>query len=167
MSKAMSILGSVLFFVAAPMVVGGLVPWWIMRWEFQPAFLGFEVTRVIGVMLIIAGIPGLVDSFARFALQGLGTPAPIAPTQNLVVTGLYRYVRNPIYIALVSVTVGQALLFGDGRLLWYGAVVWLAFHLFVVLYEEPTLQLKFGMEYETFRANVPRWIPRLTPWRAA
>ena len=105
MSKAMSILGSVLFFVAAPVVVAGLVPWWIMRWEFQPAFLGFEVTRVIGVMLIIAGIPGLVDSFARFALQGLGTPAPIAPTQNLVVTGLYRYVRNPIYIALVSVTV--------------------------------------------------------------
>ena len=136
MSKAMSILGSVLFFVAAPVVVGGLVPWWIMHWEFQPAFLGFEVTRVIGVMLIIAGIPGLVDSFARFALQGLGTPAPIAPPQNLVVTGLYRYVRNPIYIALVSVTVGQALLFGDGRLLWYGAVVWLAFHLFVVLYEE-------------------------------
>jgi protein-S-isoprenylcysteine O-methyltransferase Ste14 len=84
-----------------------------------------------------------------------------------VVTGLYRYVRNPIYIAVVSVTVGQALLFGDGRLLWYGAVVWLAFHLFVVLSEEPILQLKFGMEYETFRANVPRWIPRLTPWRAA
>jgi len=95
------------------------------------------------------------------------TPAPIAPTHHLVVTGLYRYVRNPIYIALVSVTVGQALLFGDGRLLWYGAVVWLAFHLFVVLYEEPTLQLKFGIEYETFRANVPRWIPRLTPWRTA
>ena len=110
MSKAMSILGSVLFFVAAPVVVAGLVPWWIMRWEFQPAFLGFEVTRVIGVVLIIAGIPGLVDSFAR-STPGLGTPAPIAPTQNLVVTGLYRYVRNPIYIALVSVTVGQALLF--------------------------------------------------------
>jgi protein-S-isoprenylcysteine O-methyltransferase Ste14 len=167
MSKAMSILGSVLFFVVAPVVVAGLVPWWIMHWEFQPAFWGFEVTRVIGVMLIIAGIPAVVDSFARFALQGLGTPAPIAPTQNLVVTGLYRYVRNPIYIAVVSVTVGQALLFGDGRLLWYGAVVWLVFHLFVVLSEEPILQLKFGMEYETFRTNVPRWIPRLTPWRAA
>ena len=83
MSKAMSILGSVLFFVAAPVVVAGLVSWRIMRWEFQPAFLGFEVTRVIGVMLIIAGIPGLVDSFARFALQGLGTPAPIALRKTL------------------------------------------------------------------------------------
>ena len=167
MAKAMSILGSVLFFVVAPVVVAGVVPWWITGWEFQPAFGGFAGTRVIGVLLIMAGIPAVVDSFARFALQGLGTPAPIAPTQHLVVTGLYRYVRNPIYIGVVSVTLGQALLFGDGRLLWYGAVVWLVFHLFVVLSEEPILQQTFGMEYDTFRAHVPRWIPRLTPWRAA
>src|SRR6201993_275506 len=167
MSKAMSILGSVLFFVAAPVVVAGLVPWWIMRWEFQPAFLGFEVTRVIGVMLIIAGIPGLVDSFARFALQGLGTPAPIAPTQNLVVTGLYRYVRNPIYVALVAVILGQAVLFGDQRLLGYGVLVWLALPAVFVGDEEPALVRRFGTEYEDFRANVPRWIPRLTPRRAA
>jgi len=167
MSKAMSILGSALFFVVAPGVVAGLIPWWITSWEFRPAFLGFEVTRVIGLALIIAGIPGLIDSFGRFALQGLGTPAPIAPPQNLVVTGFYRYVRNPMYVAVVGVTVGQALLFGDGRLFWYGALVWLAFHLFVVLYEEPTLQREFGMEYEAFRANVPRWVPRLTPWRTA
>ena len=107
----------------------------------------------------------MVDSFARFALQGLGTPAPIAPTQRLVVTGLYRYVRNPIYIAVVAVIFGQALLFGDWRLLWYGALLWLAFHLFVVMYEEPTLKESFGAEYEAFRINVPRWIPRLTAWR--
>ena len=72
----------------------------------QPTFLGFEVTRVIGVMLIIAGIPGLVNSFARFALQRLGTPAPM-PVRKTSCDGLYRYERNPIYIALVSVTVGQ------------------------------------------------------------
>jgi protein-S-isoprenylcysteine O-methyltransferase Ste14 len=118
-------------------------------------------------MLIIAGIPGLVDSFARFALEGVGTPAPIAPTQKLVVTGLYRHVRNPIYIAVVSVIFGQALLLGDVRLFWYGALLWLFFHIVVVVSEEPTLKRTFGVEYETFRANVPRWIPRLTPWRAA
>ena len=96
-------------------------------------FLDLEVTRVIGVMLIIAGIPGLVDRLARFALQGLGTPAPIAPTQNLVVMGLYRYVRNPIYIALVSVTWVRRFLFGDGRLLWaWRSGVASAVHLFVV-----------------------------------
>ena len=116
-------------------------------------------------MLIIAGVPGVVDSFARFALQGLGTPAPIAPTQKLVVTGLYRYVRNPIYVAVVAVILGQAILFGDWRLLWYGALLWLVFHVFVVAYEEPTLKQTFGAQYEDFRANVPRWVPRLTPWR--
>ena len=117
--------------------------------------------------MIIAGVPGVVDSFARFALEGLGTPAPIAPPQKLVVTGLYRYVRNPIYIAVVAVIFGHALLFGDGRLLWYGALLWLFFHVWVVMIEEPTLKETFGTEYVSFRTNVPRWIPRLTPWRAA
>jgi protein-S-isoprenylcysteine O-methyltransferase Ste14 len=116
--------------------------------------------------LIVAGLPGIVDSFARFALQGLGTPAPIAPTQNLVVTGLYRHVRNPIYAALVAVILGQAVLFGDWRLLLYGALVFVAFHIFVLAYEEPTLRESFGAEYETYCANVARWLPRLTSWRA-
>src|SRR5262245_65896516 len=75
------------------------------------------------MLLIAAGLPGLIDSFARFALQGLGTPAPIAPPQDLVVTGLYRYVRNPIYVAVVAVILGQGILFGDWRLLVYGGVV--------------------------------------------
>jgi protein-S-isoprenylcysteine O-methyltransferase Ste14 len=166
MPKTTAVLGSALFFVVAPLVLAGFVPWWITRWEFRPAFSGFELTRAIGIMLIIAGVPGVVDSFARFALEGLGTPAPIAPPQKLVVTGLYRYVRNPIYIAVVAVIFGQALLFGDWRLLWYGALLWLFFHVWVVMIEEPTLKQTFGTEYESFRTNVPRWIPRLTPWRA-
>ena len=93
-----------------PASLAGLVPWWITHWEFRPPFFDLEATRAVGILLIVAGLPGLVDSFARFALQGLGTPAPIAPTQNLVVTGLYRYVRNPIYVALVAVILGQAVL---------------------------------------------------------
>jgi protein-S-isoprenylcysteine O-methyltransferase Ste14 len=135
--KTIAILGSALFFAVAPSTVAGLVPWWITRWEFRPPFFDLDATRAVGILLIVAGLPGLVDSFARFALQGLGTPAPIAPTQNLVVTGLYRYVRNPIYVALVAVILGQAALFGDQRLLAYGVLVWLAFHAFVVGYEEP------------------------------
>jgi protein-S-isoprenylcysteine O-methyltransferase Ste14 len=166
MSKAVTVLGSGLFFVIAPFMLAAVVPWWITQWEFRPAFFGVELTRVLGGVLIIAGVPGLVDSFARFALEGLGTPAPVAPTQKLIVTGLYRYVRNPIYIAVVAVIFGQAILFGDGRLLWYGALFWLFCHVFVVIYEEPTLKRTFGMDYETFQAHVPRWIPRLTPWRA-
>ena len=167
MSKITAVLGSALFFVVAPAMLAGVIPWLITHWEFRPPFLAAEATRLAGVALIIAGVPGVLDSFARFALQGLGTPAPIAPPQKLVVTGLYRYVRNPIYIAVVAVIFGQALLFGDWRLLWYGALLWLFFHVFVVMYEEPTLKQTFGTEYESFRTNVPRWIPRLTPWRAA
>ena len=166
MPKAIAVLGSALFFVIAPLVLAGFVPWWVTQWEFRSAFFGVDLTRILGGILIIVGVPGVVDSFARFALEGLGTPAPIAPPQKLVVTGLYRYVRNPIYIAVVAVILGQALLIGDLRLLWYGALLWLFFHVVVVVSEEPTLKQTFGTEYESFRTNVPRWIPRLTPWRA-
>src|SRR5260370_28741619 len=165
--KTIAILGSALCFAVARSTGAGLVPWWITRWEFRPPFFDLEATRAVGILLIVAGLPGLVDSFARFALQGLGTPAPIAPTQNLVVTGLYRYVRNPIYVALVAVILGQAALFGDQRLLLYGVLVWLAFHAFVMGYEEPALVHRFGTEDEDFRGNLPRWIPRLTPSPAA
>jgi protein-S-isoprenylcysteine O-methyltransferase Ste14 len=166
MGRTSAVLGSLLFFIVAPFLAAGIVPWWISRWEFQPAFLGVELTRAVGVLLILAGVPGVVDSFARFALQGLGTPAPVAPPQHLVVTGLYRYVRNPMYVSVVAVIFGQSLLFGDWRLIVYGALFWLACHAFVVVYEEPTLQRTFGAEFEAFRANVPRWIPRVRPWHA-
>jgi protein-S-isoprenylcysteine O-methyltransferase Ste14 len=124
------------------------------------------VLRLAGGALVLLGAVGLLDSFARFALQGVGTPAPIFPTRNLVVTGLYRYVRNPIYVAVVSTILGQGLFFGNVTLLEYGALVWFLFHLFVLAYEEPTLRATFGAEYRTFCAQVPRWIPRFTPWRS-
>lgn len=167
MRRAAAVIGTAIFFVFVPCVLAGVVPWWISRWEFQLSFLGVELTRFVGAALILAGVAGLVDSFVRFALQGLGTPAPIAPPQHLVVTGLYRYVRNPMYVAVVAVILGQAILFGDWRLMTYGGLIWLAFHAFVLTYEEPVLAQKFGAQYEDFRANVPRWIPWLSPWRTA
>jgi protein-S-isoprenylcysteine O-methyltransferase Ste14 len=166
MSKITAVLGSALFFIVAPVTVAGVIPWLITHWEFRPAFLAAELTRLAGVALIIAGMPGLLDSFTRFALEGLGTPAPIAPTRNLVLSGLYRHVRNPMYVAVVAIIFGQALLFADWRLFAYGALIWLAFHIFVLAYEEPTLRQSYGAEYESYLANVPRWLPRFTPWRA-
>ncbi len=163
MSKLTAILGSALFFLVAPAMLAGVIPWSITHWEFQPPFLAVEATRLAGVVFIIAGMPGLLDSFARFALQGLGTPAPIAPPRHLVVSGLYRHVRNPIYVAVVAVILGQAVLFADRQLLGYGAFLWLFFHVWVVMIEEPTLKETFGPEYESYRANVPRWLPRRTP----
>ena len=108
MRKTIAVLGSALFFAVAPSVLAGLIPWSITHWEFRPPLFDLQATRAVGMLLIAAGLPGLINSFARFALQGLGTPAPIAPPQNLVVTGLYRYVRNPMYVAVVAVILGQA-----------------------------------------------------------
>ena len=163
--RVFAVLATAVFLLLAPGTVAGLVPWWISRWHMQGPFWGFTPFRFIGTLLIAAGIPVLFESFGRFALQGIGTPAPIFPTQHLVVKGFYRYVRNPMYVAVVSVIFGQALLLGNIRVLAYAIFVWLAFHLFVLIYEEPTLRKSFGVEYETFCAHVPRWIPRFSPWR--
>ena len=161
-----AVVGSVLFLVAAPGTLVVLVPFWISHWRVAPPLVGFVGFRVLGALLMAAGLPVLLDSFARFALKGLGTPAPIAPPERLVVTGLYRHVRNPIYVALTSLIVGQALFFGDVRLLAYGLGVWAFFHIWVLALEEPELRSRFGAEYRDFCAHVRRWIPRLKPWRA-
>jgi protein-S-isoprenylcysteine O-methyltransferase Ste14 len=165
MRKASALVGSAIFLVIAPGFVAGLVPWWISHWRMEPPFLGTPVFRFIGGLLMAPGIIGLLDSFARFALRGLGTPAPVFPTKHLVVTGLYRYVRNPMYVAVAMTILGQSLIFGSVALLEYGGLVWLLFHAFVLLYEEPTLRRSFPSEYQAFCAAVPRWIPRLTPSR--
>ena len=167
MRRILAILGSAVFLVIAPGIVAGYVPWLICKWHAGVLPLGASSFRVVGVLLIAAGLPALLDSFARFALQGLGTPAPIFPTRHLVVRGLFRYVRNPMYMAVLSLILGQGLLFGNIRVLEYGFAVWVAFFLFVRIYEEPTLRKSYGREYEEFCANVPRWIPRLRPWRGS
>ena len=113
--------------------------------------------------MLAFGAVGILDSFSRFAIQGIGTPAPVFPTRHLVVSGLYRYVRNPIYLAVVSTILGQGLILGNLSLLEYGGLVWLFFHLAVLIHEEPTLTASFGSDYAAFCAEVPRWIPRLTP----
>ena len=160
--RSFAIIGSLLFLLIAPFTVAGVVPYWINQWK-MAVHLPI-LFRSLGVVFIVAGITVLLDSFARFAFQGLGTPAPIFPTQHLVVKGLYRYVRNPIYVAVVAVILGQSLLFGDLRLLEYGGVIWLGFHVFVLLYEEPKLRTTFGLEYENFCKHVPRWLPRFHTW---
>lgn len=165
MNRPAAILGSAVFLVIAPGTIAVLVPYWISRWHIGPPLLGWPALRWIGALLICAGLPLLLDSFARFAIQGLGTPAPVAPPKHLVVSGLYRYVRNPMYVAVSSLIFGQGLLFGSAQVLRYGAAVFVGFHLFVLLYEEPTLRGKFGSEYEDYCKNVRRWRPRAKAWK--
>ena len=158
MKRFRAILGSAVFLVVAPGVMGGLVPWWLTGWERGSTT---PVLVAVGWVLVVVGSAALLSAFARFALDGLGTPAPVAPTERLVVTGLYRHVRNPMYLAVTSVIVGQALVLGRPVLLVYAAVFLLVVVAFVRLYEEPTLEAEYGESYEEYRAAVPGWFPRL------
>jgi protein-S-isoprenylcysteine O-methyltransferase Ste14 len=152
-----------LFLVVAPGVVAGLIPWWLTGWE---AGTTWPPLQLLGAVLLVAGVIVLVDAFVRFVVEGIGTPAPIAPTQRLVVGGLYRHVRNPMYHAVGAAIVGQGLLLGRPILLLYAAVFAVVVLAFVRGYEEPTLARQFGAEYEDYRRAVPGWWPRLRPWRS-
>lgn len=118
-----------------------------------------------GVQLIGAGAAVITSSFVRFAVEGIGTPAPFAPTKHLVVGGFYGFVRNPIYVAIAAAVTGQGLLLGQPKLFGLAALGAVPVAAFVRFHEEPTLARTFGTEYGAYRANVPRWLPRLTPWR--
>ena len=161
MSRLAAALGSALFLVAAPGTAAGLVPWLLTGWDSSDPPIPLVVT---GAVLVAAGAGVLLHAFARFVLEGRGTPAPVAPPERLVVGGLYRHVRNPMYVAVGATIAGQALLLGRPLLLAYAALFWLVVAAFVKLYEEPTLSARYGAEYAAYRRGVPAWLPRLRPW---
>ena len=145
-----------------PGIIGVYLPAWITRWRI-PHDAGLS-SRLAAIVLIAIGLLPLGESIARFVRKGQGTLSPTHPTETLVATGFYRYVRNPMYLGVLTLLAGQALLF-ESRALWqYLAWVAVGFHLFAVFYEEPTLRKKYGAGYDAFCRNVPRWLPRLTPW---
>jgi protein-S-isoprenylcysteine O-methyltransferase Ste14 len=154
--------GSLLFLVVEPGVVAGVVPWALTGWRVARPPL---VVAVAGYVMLVAGVGVLLHAFARFVMEGAGTPAPVAPTRHLVVGGLYRYVRNPMYIAVALTIVGQAMVLGRPVLLVYALVFAVTVASFVQLYEQPTLTEQFGAEYEAYRDAVPAWVPRRRPWR--
>jgi protein-S-isoprenylcysteine O-methyltransferase Ste14 len=152
------ILNTLLFTIVVPATVAGWIPHALRG---TATATPSTTWRTLSFFLIVLGVAVyLHTAFWGFALRGLGTPAPIAPTRKLVVEGLHRYVRNPMYLGVLLVVIGQVVLFRSRTLLYYAASFWLAAHLFVLLYEEPTLQRKFGDEYDNYKQRVPRWIPR-------
>jgi protein-S-isoprenylcysteine O-methyltransferase Ste14 len=164
MRRARPLIGTFVFLVVAPGVVAGLVPWLITDWD---SHAWWPPVRAIGWAMIAAGLAVLLEAFVRFAIEGIGTPAPVAPTQRLVVGGAYRYVRNPMYVAVAALIVGQALALGQPALLAYALAFGVAVAAFVYGYEEPRLARRFGAGYEAYRRAVPAWWPRLTPWTPA
>jgi protein-S-isoprenylcysteine O-methyltransferase Ste14 len=161
MDKARAAAGSVVFFIVAPGTVLGLLPWRLTGWDVREPLPHWWLLRALGVVLVVAGVAVVVHAFVRFVIEGIGTPAPVAPPDHLVVGGLYRYVRNPMYVALLVATVGEALVLGQLVLLAYAAVLAAVFAAFVHWYEEPTLRRRFGDEYEQYRRAVPGWWPGL------
>jgi protein-S-isoprenylcysteine O-methyltransferase Ste14 len=158
--------GTAVFFVLAPGIVAGLGPWWLTGWRVgQSMSWAWLPVRIAGVGVLAAGTIVLVQAFVRFVVEGVGTPAPVAPTQQLVVGGVYRYVRNPMYLAVVATIVGQALILRQLELLGYAVAAALVMAAFAHLYEEPALAGRFGAEYEAYRRAVPGWWPRRHPWQ--
>ena len=146
---AILFMGSVLVYVPYILASGaGTAHWTLGPWRF------------LGGLPLAAGLVGLGRCLRDFAVVGRGTPAPFDPPQELVATGLYRWVRNPMYLSALLLLVGEAIVLDAPVLLGYAAAFFLVTHLFVVLYEEPALRRKFGDSYDRFRATVPRWLPR-------
>ena len=143
-------------FFGGPTLVAVLVPWLLTGWDADEQPLALQT---LGVVLLALGAALVLETTTRFALQGRGTPAPWAPPEHFVVRGSYRVMRNPMYVGVLALIVGQALLLGREVLFAWAAAAWLIFHLFVVFEEEPGLRRRFGAEYEDYCARVARWLP--------
>jgi protein-S-isoprenylcysteine O-methyltransferase Ste14 len=151
---------SLLWTVLLPGLVAGYVPW---------RFFGLagvqlvvrDPTQLLGLLTIGVGAALLATCIWEFARSGRGTLAPVDPPRQLVVRGLYRYVRNPMYLSVTAIVLGEALLTRSRALLLYWAVWFLAANLFVLGYEEPTLRRRFGPSYEAYAQRVGRWLPKL------
>jgi protein-S-isoprenylcysteine O-methyltransferase Ste14 len=153
----MTALRSFLFLILAPGMVAGYIPLALLRTGPQVdtgllAYLAIPLWSIGGWILLW--------SFWNFLKEGRGTPAPMDPPKELVAVGFYRYVRNPMYVGILLILIGHFLWFGFWLLLVYSAVTFVITHLFVILYEEPTLKKNFGAAYEGYLERVPRWIPR-------
>jgi len=150
----MGSLGFVL--LGGPTIVAGIVPWLLTRWDGEQRSL---TLKIFGFVVLLAGGALVIETTARFALQGRGTPAPWAPPELFVERGSYRYVRSPMYSGVILLILGQALLLGQEILYAWAAFAWLLFTSFLVFYEEPQLVRRFGGSYEEYRRRVRRWVP--------
>ena len=158
-----SVIVSLLFIVfGGPAIAVVYVPFRITRFRIPAGEPVWQM--LVAAALIATGLVPAFESMKRFIVVGRGTLVPAVPTEHLVVSGMYRYVRNPMYVGILIALAGEALLFRSRDIVVFTVILWLGFHLFVSLYEEPTLTRRYGDEYAQFKRQVPRWLPRLTPW---
>lgn len=159
-NTAIALLKLAVFTFFVPGTVTVWAPLYLFRSAYGADLFANSASLAGGLVLLSLGVAGYLWCALDFAFAGRGTPAPIDPPKLLVVRGLYRYARNPMYISVLLVLFGESALFRSWTLCRYALVVWGGFHLFVLLYEEPTLREKFGDSYEDYCKRVWRWLPR-------
>jgi len=157
----MVLLKTIIFTIVVPGTVVVYIPYRLLASETGRPFLDLGFLRYLAVVPIVLGAAIYLRCAWDFTFTGKGTPAPIDPPKQLVVRGLYRWVRNPMYVGILLLLFGEAGLFESRNVFVYAAVVFLVFHIWVVLYEEPILKQKFGESYQQYGETVPRWMP----WR--
>jgi protein-S-isoprenylcysteine O-methyltransferase Ste14 len=148
---------SLLFFIFVPGTMAGFIPLMFLR---NGAQIDIGPFSYVAPFFWVTGLGMLIWCFWDFVQKGQGTPAPVEPPKELVVSGLYHYVRNPMYVGVLMVILGHFFWFGYWSLLLYAGIFLLIVHIFVTLYEEPHLKETFGETYENYLQRVPRWIPR-------
>ncbi|HZP04237.1 MAG TPA: isoprenylcysteine carboxylmethyltransferase family protein [Terracidiphilus sp.] len=141
------------------------IPYWLTRFRIPPDEPLWQIC--LAAMLVLVGLVPLFESIIRFIRIGRGTLVPTAPTEHLVVSGLYRHVRNPMYLGVGTSLAGESILFASRNMVTLLVGAWLCMHLFVRFYEEPTLTRRHPEEYPAYKRHVPRWLPRFTPWKPA
>lgn len=155
-------LKTLIFTILVPGTVAGMVPWLLLQSSEEAAHLTPSLW-LIGLLPLLLGVGLYFWCAGAFTFIGKGTPAPIDAPIFLVREGPYQWVRNPMYLAVLSVIIGEAILFHSLLLVGYALLVGVAVHLFVVFFEESSLRRQFGESYETYLRTVPRWLPRFSP----
>ncbi len=152
-------LKTLLFSILVPGTVAGIIPWLLLRGT-GGLVLPFPSLWMVGLLPLLLGVGLYIWCAGAFVLIGRGTPAPIDAPRALVTQGVYQWMRNPMYVAVLLVVIGEAILFGSFLLAGYALLLWAAFHAFVVFVEEPSLRRRFGASYVIYMLTVPRWLPR-------
>ncbi|HLF32697.1 MAG TPA: isoprenylcysteine carboxylmethyltransferase family protein [Cyclobacteriaceae bacterium] len=145
------------FTILLPGFTAGVVPYWVLGGKIK-IFTPLTALQISGLFLLVPGLAILFHCIYRFAVEGRGTLAPFDPTRKLVVGGLYKYSRNPMYIGVIAILAGESMLYMSGNLGIYTLIIFAAFNIFIMIVEEPRLRRDFGKEYEGYCRRVRRWL---------
>lgn len=153
------LLRNLFFTILQPGLVAGLAPYWILKSAGIPIFTVHDrLQHYLAIILFLCGFIIMLLCILRFALEGRGTLSPADPTKKLVISGLYKYSRNPMYVGVMLMLIGESVYYNFSGLWVYTLCIFIAFYLFILFFEEPRLRRDFGDEYRQYCQRVRRWL---------